>query len=320
MDDLILSCPCGHRMKVNVFAVGMKGRCAKCGDDFVVQESNTAPMDAAQEEKENARQTEEGCVRCGKPFRGEWDTLETPNGKLCYRCSNLATEGVPERLKHAGHKADILISPEPEPDPSPTGPKRRSAPFEFDPQSPGFKRVLFAMAFGLIAITLYAFVTDDYTPPGERVSRARQMTNPGGAIAAEAPGFVTPLLIGWQIAAAILSTFLALYFLLMNTGRLPHDIFWKDVSYIAVIVLVMTAIDGAAYGMYVALLDFGISGIIWAAMVGIIAIFSQILILAHFLDFRMRDFVMLLFYFWLVDFIVGGVGVALIAGLAALVT
>jgi len=96
MAGFLVTCTCGHEMWVTASSIGGEEKCGHCGATIAVTDENTVcyeddTAEAAADTDESGREPEPTCcVRCGKPFKGDWDRYPTDEGTYCHICANLA--------------------------------------------------------------------------------------------------------------------------------------------------------------------------------------------------------------------------------------
>ncbi len=117
MGDVIVTCVCGARMRASEYTIGMRVRCAKCGEPLDITEENTVPVEEtdaprppSQPRRPGGKEGPKpgpsanapaaapakgegegrGCKRCGRAFRGDWDQHVTSSfGVVCNICFNI---------------------------------------------------------------------------------------------------------------------------------------------------------------------------------------------------------------------------------------
>lgn len=323
MDTYVATCACGHKIKVPYFALGMKGKCPRCGGVFTPDESQAVPMDQPQEqppaapepagqrppENVNADTPQTTCARCGNPFRGDWDRQETQHGVYCYRCSNQATDGVPERLKHLAQA----------PPTGPLMPKFEEEQLKFT-EKPAFKRGLLIAGLLVVALAIY------YSPMANApVPASSRTTISADAEAIEMPTWVAVVWAVWRVLGIYLGLFLTLYIVLNSQNRLPHEVFWENLVYLSWVLLLLTAVSAGIYAALWVLDGTTITGmlwerIIWRFLIASLGAFAAIFILMRTLDFGIKDFALSFLYFALVEIIIQTLGMGIAAGLYSIAT
>jgi len=118
MEDRVVTCSCGQRMLVPASALGVTGVCVECGAPLTVTLQNSRPRRHREQGAPGAKPEKlagqsQGCARCGRPFRGDWDRTPMDVGVFCYRCANLCSSKDPSAL--AGSAVPALHNPPPMP-------------------------------------------------------------------------------------------------------------------------------------------------------------------------------------------------------------
>ena len=329
MDELILTCSCGHQQRISVYAVGMAGACEGCGRRIQASEENTSaptveqPSPAQQlspaEQLSPSQQPNpvevapavdtprppDTCPQCGNAYRGDWDRVETRRGIVCHHCSVLATEAVPD-LTHLTGPAELDIEETPNLQPPP---KMLSiGPWTVDPESDSFKRWVTAAGFVVIVMTIVLVLTDDYTGPG------------GGEIIEpkEIPRYLTTLYAIWQLVIFYLSVFSAIYLVLYRELKLPKNTFWANAFHIAHALLAVTLILAAAGGVSFALSFIPVAGmIIGRFLILPLGGMASIMALMKILDFDVKDFFLLILFFALTQILAQAITAAVWAPITA---
>lgn len=234
MGDLVLTCDhCGHEMRVPEYALDSKGRCASCGEVLFVSEPNTRPLEVADRSESlhvsPEQVPEEGnvqaaaaapdvCVRCGRPFRGEWDRRETVLGDMCNICGRLATEG--EVLAEARNFQEMPVSPDSYFPREPLGKAEREiekVPSFAENQPVWFRRALWASA---LLVIFLAILFSQTTGPLPEVEHTPQEL---AEIEANIPHAFKMFVFFSQGIFAWFGFLLALYVVLHVENRLPQD-------------------------------------------------------------------------------------------------
>ena len=263
------------------------------------------------------RKTGEKCGDCGREIRGDWDRFETPEGVICYVCSNQATHGMPQRTqskKGARELAgdDYLLEAKTAP------PAPEAAPWYFDPQSDTFKRVLLALAFSTIGIALFVSFFGVGTPSEEQLSAARETRE-------TAPEIVLPLwanvvIWAWRGFAADLGIFITLFLVLDRANYLPRDSFKDNLIYIGMVVLSIAALQVVTGLSYVFLMPIFVVGGFLYVFVWAFSVLAQVIIVNRALDMRIRDWAWaMIVYFPLTQILLQSIGLFMYAGIYKLV-
>lgn len=255
--------------------------------------------------------TGETCAQCGRALRGSWDRHETPAGVLCYICTNQATHDVPERVKAgSGHRTELretelLVDPVH---------IRNAAPVEPDygvTQTPGFKKFILWMAFGLLGITFFVWLTGwggSSTPP-VTYSAADEVPVP-------VPDFIRYIVWAVRTFGAFLGAVLAIYLTLDRDNRLPHERLLLNVINIgafAVLIGVLGFIVKLIGEFYI---DSAGVGFFWYFVTGVLILCISIYLLLEWFDFQFFDFLWLYFFYMpMVQIVIGGIGYFLQWGL-----
>lgn len=288
--DRVFACPCGHKMRVSEFQLGMDITCPMCKAEHRLRESNTEPLvrnapAAPTTPRTNAFSLDKGeitlgapaaaadgevCARCGKVFRGDWDKHATIMGEVCNVCANLAMDGGPETLKLAS-----AAPPAPAYDPftDPTKAQPLPAPEESASRKPRWmeehptesKAILWGLALLVIVLALWATTVEPPAPverSDEEIAAAQAAVEQLG----ELPFIVV---YGFNVAFWFLGIGVPLFLLLKFTNKLPFDSWWAngfEVGWVALFLAVIGAIPvvGGVIGMFISICflwnryDFGI--------------------------------------------------------------
>ena len=235
---------------------------------------------------------QEKCPRCGNLFRGDWDQQKIGDETICYICSNQATDGMPDRLKEENvvvPNADLesrdwsgSVNVE-----IPEGPIEEKF-WLYNPESRELRIMLYVLAFGTIFITAFVFMFTDSEPrvPSEGVVSAEPLP--------ELPPWAVGVYYALQIFFAFIGQFFAFYLVLKLTDRLPHDHFGRDALLISG-TMFMLGIFTALWFILAATIGQTLMGPVLMIMANVICMIPCILIVIHMLDFRIRDFLYLMF-------------------------
>jgi hypothetical protein len=125
----------------------------------------------------------------------------------------------------------------------------------------------------------------------------------------------------WQIVASFLGTFVAIYLTLDRDDHLPHEIFRRNAFQILGVMTLLLGIVIVAVITATLLNTIFVAGQIWMMFAAAIFFLVQLSILSNHLDFRIRDFFWLFFFYLPVtEAMVYIVGLFLQWGLYELVT
>ena len=258
---------------------------------------------------------EETCPRCGNPYRGDWDKQTTEDGELCYICSNQGTEKIPERLR-GGPRVEEYIPPA---DRVIAQAEGKSAKWFLDPESEGFRRMLWVLAVGTILLAIILNFSDDYQPPNERDAFIAQTEAPAieETLPQELPGWALAVMWVWQWTASMAAFFIALYVVLLLRNKLPHETIKANTIVIGVVTLISIAMTVAVSLGFWWLGDMPFFLLVFlGTVVGLGMFVAQIIILIRMLNFGFIDFVLLYFLFGLSQGIVQAIGMFFYWGLA----
>lgn len=289
MTQYVVTCMCGHRSKVPESALGTEGLCSKCGERILVSEDNTQPIDEpVRVDDPWLKGDAESCPSCGRPFRGDWDKLETPRGILCNICANIATESMPERAKPS---APEQVAPSGALDPMEAHPraaegKHRSFTmfgYEIDPESEGFRRGLYIAAAAVIGVTIFFVMTSGSVDVSEAPLLEMEVE--------EVPGWMIAAKWIWGVVRTFLNIFVALYFTLKFAEKLPHDRFVMDAINVGGVAVFFTVVVELASFCARLIAPIPIAGPIYGALLTLLPILVGIYFFIHFFDFRLFDFV-----------------------------
>lgn len=250
MSNRVYVCGCGHRIRVSAFQIGMEVSCPACKADIRLTELNTQPLDAAAGPQEPpdphfewravdspaaaAGDGTSSCVRCGRPFRGDWDKYFSPVGRICHICANLAKDNAaaeagaapPEPVVNAREElaAAAALRPAPPPLSDPELP--------FSERYAGELRIAASVGAALvIGAALYYALFDTSPPagpppdPDTYAERAENLSKPLPLALAIA--------LGWVFGLA--KSAVPLYIVLALANKLPHDHFIPNAVYIGVL-------------------------------------------------------------------------------------
>ncbi len=238
MVDFLVTCDCGHRMRVSEYAMGMTGRCPRCGKALTATEADSEPLEPTRPNAASPTSTptepepkadDHHCARCGRIFRGTWDKYPDDRGALCHVCANLATDAPPSppppapvRQAPSGaawrHLADSPGKP------TEGGPRRRAPGSTFRERHPKLvQRAVLAAGLAVVALAVF------YSFTGE--SRLEHLPTEGGRPAAsvELPPFWAYLVWGVGALFNVAGYGLAIYWVLHLHNKLPNYTLGKNI-------------------------------------------------------------------------------------------
>lgn len=260
----------------------------------------------------------EKCVRCGRPFRGDWDEFETAEGTICYVCSNLAVEGIPERVRKDQEAAQPAVARTPASDrliekEAPPRPPEQTF-LGYDTSSPEFRRWLIGAAIATIAIAWLIMITGWGAPETPRGPSAS---------APSAEDIPVELGIAWSIVFrlaryAVLG--LTIYLVLWWRNGLPHETVVRNVMDIGLVVIIC-AVVGLVFAFFGSLVDYGGDvGWIPAAIVYALGWMVQGAIVIKMFDWRFLDLLWAAVFFAIANFLVYSVLKFVFGAIARLAT
>lgn len=252
MADVTFTCACGHRTQVSEFAVGMKTRCSACGQNVTVKADPVAPTKRTGEQEPRAHIPPElaqqwrdasglgACPRCKKPFRGEWDRVESTHGIVCNQCAHLASEDAPKPLKPVPVPVESPIFSIGSYFPAkPVEPDEASAPFGWDPKV--FR--MWVLVAGLAVIVLAIVLT--FTE-GTSVRPLESSAVPGEEVAVEPISpWAAHLVEGLVHVSKFMAAWIALYLILSRTNSLPNDTLLKNLVSVGLVALAIYGVEVA---------------------------------------------------------------------------
>jgi len=244
---------------VSEFALGMKRRCAQCGETFEVTEENTVALEMPQRGSYKpfaAKSTDdlkgvEGpqrCARCGKPFRGDWDRYSSPAGLVCHICANLAgaepdrpTPVVPPPVRTPTLKAQ-----EERPEPQ-IGEGTLLDQFGEFRQTQTFRIGLYVAAFSVIVVAIFYSFFYTFPEPGASTGDQRtteEQTKVGLALWGPPEELtknqhiaVAVLVVAVSFVLRLVPCFLALLVTHLWSGGLPGSTWWAGTLHMALMSL-----------------------------------------------------------------------------------
>lgn len=253
--DLVLECPCGHKMRVPDSAMGTTGLCPKCGGEVTVDLSNTRPLDLPEARKARV------CDRCGRPFRGDWDRTETTEGTLCHICANLAGASVVKREAARPDPAPEIQIPE---ENAALGVDSRAWARVSEEESKGIfakfddawryrKGEVILLGVGFVIALAVVLFWPDRSKPVELAEQPAETVSTGIGVAFVLISFVTDFL----------TRFLALYLYLYFMNKLPNEDTASNLFVVGAVALGWAVFATVIHGLewLVAAHAFGILGI-----------------------------------------------------------
>lgn len=278
MTELICICACGHQFAVSEFAVGMEGRCERCGQPLKVTKENVTVRGVRREQPRRSyaaetpadrdmRRAESGptaCTRCGSAFRGDWDMYQGPSGAVCHRCAHMAelhdpSTGPPRPIPL---KQFETLEPVIETDHAEPGPPQKQTFLEwFDEfkRTKLFRSALWVAALSTIACAILFSFTDLGAPPTDTTGGAGSST--GGIALFGSPENLTRaqarsiayVVFGCDLAFGLLAMLGALFLTLHWAGRLPSCSIAGNllhVGFFALVVAFVTALISFSFGSF----------------------------------------------------------------------
>lgn len=250
----------------------------------------------------------ETCASCGRTLRGQWDRVETPEGVVCYICSNQATEFIPERIKD---RPEVSLTNEPAvlydvPERERTDNKTL---FGIDTESEGFKRFILYIAFGTIALAFIVYLTGAFDSPSVGTTQSA-----GGETGSDfqAPDWVGTAMLLWQFSITpFFAIFLALYFVLSMTANLPQDKFFQDAVYLSIFCAVFTVFHFVLSFVLHYIAQVPIAGPIYAILIPLSEFLIFGLVLNIYLDMRVVHIFLVFIGYRIFGVVVNVLGAAL---------
>ncbi|MBN2308256.1 MAG: hypothetical protein JXR94_04755 [Candidatus Hydrogenedentes bacterium] len=246
MSEYYVVCSCGYRRRVTQASMGLSGRCPRCGREIIVNDSNLveAGESSGFEEEEAGREdlaiefrsggsapAGQGCARCGRPFRGDWDRYRTSEGVLCNICANRAAE-----------QADTTSAPEPVPVMTPAQRAQIAAVAaevasrdltpapEAEPEEESFaernhERIRTAVIVAGVLVVAFTVVVVLFDPLSSARHGAGGDTDAAAVqeAAEDLPPYMGLVALAIQILVGYVAEFCALYFVLQWANALPND-------------------------------------------------------------------------------------------------
>ncbi len=260
------------------------------------------------------QKTGEKCANCGRELRGDWDRFETPDEVICYRCSNQATHGMPQRiLTEKGQREltgdDYLIAEKEKPVEQP------QAPWYTNPKSEVFRRTLWALAIGTLLFGVYIYLSDESQPPPGQMQTVGEVVED----IAQMPLWARGVLQAWGILSVFLSGLIASYLVLKQFEWLPHDAFLRDMLYIGTIVFALTIMHFVLTAMGGFVGQIPMFGAIMSILLPLARVLIAALALNMFLDMRIKHLLLtFLVYFLLRRILFAAIGVFIYRALSTL--
>ena len=239
------------------------------------------------------------CPRCGNAFRGDWDKQRHGDEVICYICSNQATDTIPDRILN---KEEVRENPATERgwaySPSaeiPEGPIEEKF-WLFDPESEGFRKMIWTMAAGLPLLTLLIVFTEGFEVPetSPSVNQVETLERLAGDAGPTMPQWA--VMTYWVIVGitGFLGQAASFYAVLWITDRLPNFDFKRDAILITYTMVLLSVVTGFYMGIAQILAGFT-TGPIWMMLLAPVTFLIMVKIVMDTLDFRIRDFLYLLF-------------------------
>ncbi|MCL4217824.1 MAG: hypothetical protein KJ052_12575 [Candidatus Hydrogenedentes bacterium] len=290
--DFFVACPKGHEIAVSPFQEGMSLPCPKCGalvtvtDESIQERAVSPPVQApppvqgatplspspgpapGAPSELSAPQGPVVCDRCGKPFRGPWDRLNTTAGVLCNICANYIGSGAKRITEERGPKPvdttllDSKVNLKPDREPS-----------RFDEI---MRKVALISGGAVVVLALFFWLIGEQSNIPEPGPAAQQETAAEGFPEVTVGGGI--VLIGLMAVFGIAPQWLALYLVLMWSERLPNDTFAANALVlllyaVAINLLGLIPCFGLILTIYIlwAHFDLNISELMLYAVVNIIA-------------------------------------------------
>lgn len=292
MVDIRVHCPCGNEMVMSEFAVGMRTTCPACGSPLTVSWQNSRPLDSDEQpvasastpdarveafasddteevvfqpQEPSSRAGKHHCARCGRPFRGDWDRYQSPEGIVCNICANLVREADASKLS-AGYVRPIdtvRLEHDEEPVPLPTvEPDEEELSWleRHWPSEETMSKVALYSGIAVIVIAALVFIFSGFEGPepasttgAEEVATTTQPTVTGVAY--------------WAILGftRFFGAFLGLYLFLAWGNRLPNEDVRLNLIALAPVALGVMLLSMIPFGgwIFVLILVFTMYGFEW---------------------------------------------------------
>lgn len=271
MEERIIQCKCGQRMRVPVVALGSTGACVRCKTFLTITMSTTTPFPHAAKSEET--HDPGSCACCKRVFRGDWDRHQTEQGVICDICA---------RQYRPPKKKDTTQSPE-----STESFFFNPPPLSSDPQTPSLPKAGISLRQRITAITQSKFfaplmflaiagvvMTLVLTLPVEEFFADLFFVDP--EIAASHDSATSRLMI--LIVEKFLdffACFATLFLTLLWADKLPNDTAGKNLIAVGLVSVLLFGLGMLALNMYLAL----------------VILCVQLTILFHLYDLDFGDFV-----------------------------
>ncbi|GMU93804.1 MAG: hypothetical protein AMXMBFR4_28620 [Candidatus Hydrogenedentota bacterium] len=248
------TCPCGHRMTISEFAIGMTLTCPVCGREEEVSASNVKPVRGDEpkptpvspppSERPAPQPDHEAmqCARCGRMFKGSWDRHPSPIGTVCNVCRSFVVNQNVE-IGVDGYVApveSIRIDPVEEARQVFEEESDEEAPWweRYRPDPQMMQRIAIGAGVTVILLTIYYWITDSGMPTPEEFEQLKraQETGEGPELGKWAETLI-------RAPFRYISTVLGLYIFLYLGKRLPQDSVIANIIGIAPIALVVMIIS-----------------------------------------------------------------------------
>ncbi|GEM_PF-5958940 len=249
MEERIIRCKCGQRMRVPVVALGSTGACVQCKTPLTISMSTTTPF---MREAESEEIHDPGfCTRCKRPFRGAWDRHQTDQGVICDIC---ARQYCPPK------KTDASQSPEFEepfffnPPPLSTNPRAPSLP---NPVISPWQRIARITQSKFFAPLMFlaiagAVMTLVLTLPVEEFFADLFFVDPENT-ASHNPAASSLMILVVRKILDFTACFATLFLTLLWADKLPNDTIGKNLIAVGLVSVLLFGLGIVALNMYLAL-------------------------------------------------------------------
>lgn len=177
----------------------------------------------------------DGCTRCGRAFRGDWDRYHTPQGVLCHICANLPAEAPPQDTmdETAGLTPAEQVRqamPDDGPPPAVSRPEEEEvAQTFFDEHRELIRAIVLSAGVGVLLLAIVVGLFGDSSPPAESADPAVQAARQNQlAEKLEQTGlgeWMPWILFGTRFVVGYFGELAVLYFTLYWSNALPNDRF-----------------------------------------------------------------------------------------------